>query len=404
MGMLECRMAPNGTRTTIGIQTPPKPRWEMVLMGILQDGRPEDYQEQLRQQIESGRVLPGHALTFPLSRSLEKRLTSLPHHNPEAPDTTRDERLVAWFEACKELGADPLMAVRALGEHASGGFVRLMKMKAVQALLWWRGQGVEEQFEGPVALDKASTTFPTLALLYGYPEMVDTLLPGSRLTHVDRLWHAVWHKRTLGHIEGLIERLWAVQEPPRDALAGLAQAPVNLKNIDGVLAIADKLIAAGCDPSAHREGQTSALAQALEAMCSPASAQLVQFLIERGADPLGRAVVHPTGKTSQETSALELALHRWQNCPKTSHLVDTMFDCFATMARATPAERVRELFPAHKQVCIVEAVRKKYAEQPAPWRTQPQRSTGSAVAMVEALWLDLGAPAPAEPSGRRVRL
>lgn len=384
---------------------PSKQRWETVLMAILQDTAPQTYAEQIRAQAQSGRLVVDHALTFPLSRSLEKRLTSLPHANPQAPDTSRDDRLVAWFEACLDLGADPVRALTSLGEHASGGFARLMKMKALKSLRWWRDQGVEERFEGPLALDKNPTTFPTLALIYGYPDMVDALLPGSRLTHVDRLWHAVWHKRSMGQIEGLIERLWSIGAPPTDALAGLAQAPLNGKNISGVLSIAHKLAEAGCDPNAQRGEQLPPLAQVVRGMTSPVAAQLVRFLLDQGADPLEPVRMQEHGKkTFVEMRVVEVALDCWQRCSRFSHLEETHQECFSLIAKRADPAALRALFPLERQERILQATRAKHAQGSNGWRGGQQQSMERAVAVVEAIWLDLAAQRPVEPTGRRARL
>jgi hypothetical protein len=365
-----------------GLYPPPT---EPQLSKILWHAHPSDYAKYLQSGIGRQLFVADHALTFLLSRIMEKALVNMPHKAEQAVEFTRDERLMFWFKACVECGAKPLPAVRVMGEHAAAGFGRLIQMKAYETLSWWKEQGVEGQFPGPHSLGGEPTNFATLAFVYGCPEAIDVLLPGTQLTHLDKLWQVMWTNRCADQSNKLIKYLWAQGAPPIDALNGLAMSRLNKKNISQVLATAQSMIDAGCLPVAPK-GKLSSLAMAITNMTSPAVEQLVEFLLANGADPMEKTVMpwSDENQPHQEAKPVELVLERVMKLAPNSHLTAAAWRCFTRIATACDRQALFELYPPERQAQLIEELRRK---QPAnsPHGSVPDQG----LAILQQLWLDI---------------
>jgi hypothetical protein len=359
------------------------------LWKIIKEAHPNEYGGRIGRGIALGVYGADQALSFPLSQRTEKHLVGLPHRSEHATEYTRDERLTLWFKACLDCGADPLRALARMGEHAAAGFGRLIQMKAFGALEWWKKQGAEHHFAGPHALGQEPTNFATLAFVYGYPSAIPVLLTSEGLTHTDQLWRLMWGHRCADRSSELIKHLWAQGNPPSDALAGLGEARLNKKNISQVLATAQALVDAGCGPTTPA-GKMPTLGVVISKMTSPAAAQMVEFLLTRGADPLEKSIVPGNGdkEPDREMSMVEVALEWVMRCASISHLRLAAWSCFARMAKACDRQALLAIYPPSRQGLIIEELRGKQAGW-TPYGQRENWSSDREVAALQQLWLEL---------------
>lgn len=355
----------------------------------------DDYPRVIGESIAQGGFTAADALWFPLSRSMEPRLGNMAHVSAQSPGVSRDARLQAWFQAAHDLGADPIATARSMGEHACGGFARLVKMKCHGTLGWWRDQGVELNFQGPSAFNGEPTTFATLACLQGRLASVEVLLPGSSLTHVDQLWLHAWSKSGVGNCGAITEFLETQGPVPKGCMAELAGAPINLNNIDSVIESARRVLRLGGQVNGLDKKGLTPLARAVRMINSPASAFLVDFLIEQGADPMAR---------HDNKTVVEDALDRWIECSVRSHLRPVRQVIFMAVARACQRQQLQAMFPIHRQGEIEERIRRcerQHQNLMAPdqaWTADPE------IAQMQAFWMGLDAIEPRSQPRPRGRL
>lgn len=374
------------------------------LWQILTRCAPSHYSQQISQVMADEGIVPQQALLFPLTCPMEKQLLSLPHHLSAECRVPRDNRLCAWFQTCEGLGADARAALR-VGERNACQLGRLVRLRAHDSLAWWHARGADGCIVETGTLGGESTTLATLAFLLGQHEVVERLMPVSPLTHSDHLWRALWSRQNGSDVSRLMQALWSAGHPPDDALWALSKAPVNLKNIQPLLAAAGELVRGGIDPSFTPAGQAPALVMAIRHSQSSATVPLVQFFLDGWCDPLERvnaARDHPLAKLNGMTP-LEVALHRWTSSSAASHARPVLMDCFEAMARRCGRGPLNALFPPETLDRLVREQSELVKGVPGPGNGQ--RSPARDLARLQALLLELNtdeACAVARPRGPRL--
>lgn len=367
---------------------PPKkqnPNLVRELWSLLKYCPPQDYRQKLVEIMERLDCEPDRALVFPLSKAMENNICNMAHEIPEAPGYKRDARLMTWFQTCVDLGANPKIAIEGLKEPSSG-LSRLIHMKAFECLHWWRAQGVEETLKGPTLLGGEPTTLATLAFLQGSIVGVEQLLPTSYLTHHDKLWHQVFSRLCVKHADGLLAILRPLSPPPADCFLALAKSPVNLSNVAKIIEGARFLNDHGITTNAPEPGRPAPLAALVRNMNSPASLQVLEYLLELGADPLA-----PARAGKDDASIVEVALQQWLQCTPRSHLRKPRMQCFIRLAEACPANILFEFFTPERQAQIEDDIRATEAKDkafPVVNRTSGW-SAGPEIAMLQAWWITL---------------
>lgn len=340
----------------------------------------DQYPQVIAQGIHDGGFSANDALWFPLSHCMEHRMGNMAHVNAASPGVSRDLRLKAWFQAAVDLGGEPLMVISGASEHACGGFSRLVKMKCHETLKWWQEQGAEMKFQGPAAFKGEPTNFATLACLMGQLGSVNALLTGTKLTHVDQLWLNAWSKKSVAMCEAITGLLEIHGPVPSGCIAEFAAAPVNLNNIDQVLASGKRLLRLGSPiDEVDRKGLTP-LARAVRMLNSPASVSLISFLLEQGADPLA-----PAGKHT----VLEDALDLWIQCSTRSHLRSVRHDVFCILANACAPQILSEMFPVGRQEDIEEKIRSTRQAGSPYSLTTSDWDPGAEIARMQSFWMNL---------------
>jgi hypothetical protein len=330
-----------------------------VLWAVL-NGCPHEYGAALPQALSTLRVDATRALAFPVSRTMEHKICNMPNHVSSAPQFSRGQRLRMWSEVCVQRGADPRLAVESLGEHAAAGFGRLFKMKAFECVLWWREQGVEPVLKGPVLLNKEPTTLATLAFIEGSLKGIEVLLPGSHLTHLDKMWHQVWTREGLPNMEELIGILMPLSPPPPDCFAAMAKAPVSQSNVAKVLRATQCLVDHKITPNAYPSNRPAPLSILLRHMISPATVQVMDYLLEQGADP-----VAPVREGKHEETIVEFAMSQWIHCTPRSHLREPRMQCVKRLIMASPQEALDAIFTPAYQARIAQEIRETENSNPS---------------------------------------
>lgn len=364
------------------VQSKKPPHLVPVLLKIF-NGCPHRYRTLLAQAVKEWGLEVNRALMFPLSQAMETRICNLPHKVPSAPELSRDDRLKRWFEVCVEMGADPHSAIQY--KTASAGLSRLFKIKTFNALLWWQRQGVEGVLTGPPLLEGEPTTLATLAFLEGSIKGLELFLPGSHLTHHDKLWDHIWDRENLPHLTPLVSVLSALAPPPVDCFVAMAKAHVNLSNVENVLRATQCLVDHGVSPNAQPD-RPAPLSVVIRHMNSPAAVQVIDYLLFLGADPLA-----PVSGSKHEKTIVEFALDQWIKCPSNSHLREPKLQCVKRMIDVCSPQSLLAIFTPARQEMIEQSIRDMEVAYTQPTFSGKQHnwSVERDLATLRAWWLDM---------------
>lgn len=323
-------------------------------MGALEGAHPNTYAGVVVQTIQDRRLTANQALAWPLSGGGRQWITKIEQRIEAAPAHTRDQRLVAWLDAAEAAGANLDQALVGQYDRGSGmsrSALLLMKLQAWETLRWYQQRGLETHLGG---MGKTGTNPPTLfelALFHGQPDAAEQLMDERDMPYGDLLWRRLWHKSCAGRITACARVLEKKGPPPADLLNGLPGADVNQSNIGAVIKTANILAARGL-PLPQTVDKITPLGRAIGHTRSPASVEVIRWLLDHGADPSETTLAGKTGST-WSGNALAVAIWHWEQTLPTSQMRDVYRDSVALLAKACPA-KIREETLSPQRVTQIE--------------------------------------------------
>lgn len=278
---------------------------QKIFRDAINHHHPDEYPQLIEQAIDPNVVLgPGPQYRFELLRSRTLRslalvffespcaqfIGSLTHKNPAAPGLSRDERMLAWFQSCEQAGAEFSQTLAWYYDNRHDFFEALgplIKSGSSKTLAWWRSRGLDRV---PLPLAGHGVSLPTLALYHGQVDMAQQLLcQGGEEAVIDCphiLWKRVRHRDNLRHCDKMAQMLLKSSSPPPDFLLDFPFYAINQKNA-GAAAKMFRCLLQSPHCLLSKDQATLALSRLVDKLRSPAAIELVQVLLDHGADPIG---------------------------------------------------------------------------------------------------------------------
>ena len=342
---------------------------------------PDTYVDMLSRAIQERQVRPRDALLVLFQESSPSLWGTLIHKNQGAPGVSRDDRLLAWFEACATFEDTTAVVAQEVANQRDfrTSSKSMLRARAIKTIRWWQDRGIE----AGLSLTKSPhrpTNMASLAVYVGQVEMAQVLSQTATLTHPELLWPRLWRKEHLSSADRLATVLLSQGPVPSTFMENLPQSAVNLKNAPSVLALAHRLVDEGhvVFPPQHA---TKCLASLVKHLRSPASLELVRFFLAKGADPIG---VDPAA------GPLSTALNTWQRLSLDSNLRAAHQECVELLVAATPAENVLSVLTPARVKALTAEFRRKTSRDPS-------NDAGPEIACLHKITLTHLAPAKTAP-------